>query len=1021
MRMGSTPPNPLAPLVDNGRGWAVVGAGRGAFHPTQTACLVGLLLVWSCGDGVPAGAPDPFQLDTGTADTIADLTLAQPCDADSDCEAGFHCQPGGDQCVPDRCREDEDCDPGSRCLDRDCVPVDEAICDSESTLCEGNTLVRCSGDGMTEDRTDCDDLVCLEADEDARCAERICSPFEAGCLDPETAFSCDGTGAVLSDFPCAEGRYCDEGSCRDQACEPDSAICQGNVAVVCDELGASSTTIVCSEEATCVDSGFGCSCQAGTCEVRVCQPSTASCIEGARHPCAADGLSLLEPETCDDDEVCVAGECLPEVCQPGALTCAAEILLECNTDGTTRDETDCAATDQICEIIDESAECADTVCEPDASECNEGGTTVATCDARGASTEEIECRLDQHCAGGACVTDLCVQGSEARCVEDDVKRCSATGSGFVLVQDCDDETQHCREGACHDVVCQAGVTFCSADVQVECSADGTSEQRTNCVEQSSYCNHETASCASWVCTPSSSSCEHEVVRECNARGSSELTTNCADADMICVVGEDGPACENRVCLPNSTSCDEPRTAVLICDSRGASASATPCGESKHCSGGSCIDDVCVPGSGDVCSDGDVRRCDTIGSGYVLVEACDHESERCIDGACATPQRPVAVLTVSATEADSGEDLTFDASASYHPGAPDHQITSMSLNFGNGTSVTLPEGGIVEFSYTTPGTYTATLTVADDQRLTGTDSATLTIGEEPECDGSPNSCGLGQWCDHGTCESCTVAEHCGLFCFDCQALDTSNPVCGGLTEGCVCTEGSCGNWQQCNGTSCELCATDDHCESGCLPCGESTPSCVDRGDWSTCEECRSDADCEDGDVCDIDHECVPPQSCSEPPLRACQNGIESGESCEDAIIIDREDAADGAMRSGDLTDAHDNDSSCTNATGGDLFYRVFMMAGEVLTVHMDVDSFDGFDPVVAIHRATAECVGAGCDVQVLCEDDGGSGSDVQTTGYVAGATGWYVIQADAFREVDSEEDGSFILNMDLTCLEADCGC
>ena len=294
----------------------------------------------------------------------------------------------------------------------------------------------------------------------------------------------------------------------------------------------------------------------------------------------------------------------------------------------------------------------------------------------------------------------------------------------------------------------------------------------------------------------------------------------------------------------------------------------------------------------------------------------------------------------------------------------------------------------------------------------------------ECDGS-SGCGLGSWCDNGTCSTCDVNDHCTLFCFRCGSFpfDDEQPVCGGFWDGCVCTETSCAEpWEACDGTSCTICHEDNSCGVSCGACSGSTPGCVDLGDWSRCEECRTDAHCDSGLVCDVDHECVGPQSCSGPPLDACYDGIGFGESCEDAIIIDREDAADGARRTGDLTNARDNDSSCTNATGGDLFYRVFMMAGETLTVHMDVDSFDGFDPVVSIHRATAECVGAGCDIEVVCEDDGGDGSDVRTTPYVAPASGWYVIQADAWRDVDSsEEDGSFILNVDLTCLEAGCGC
>ena len=72
----------------------------------------------------------------------------------------------------------------------------------------------------------------------------------------------------------------------------------------------------------------------------------------------------------------------------------------------------------------------------------------------------------------------------------------------------------------------------------------------------------------------------------------------------------------------------------------------------------------------------------------------------------------------------GEEVTLDGSGSYDL---DGTITAYDWTFGDGTTGT---GEITTHSYSTTGTYTATLTVTDDDGATDTDIAQVIVTEAP---------------------------------------------------------------------------------------------------------------------------------------------------------------------------------------------------------------------------------------------------------------------------------------------------
>lgn len=85
-----------------------------------------------------------------------------------------------------------------------------------------------------------------------------------------------------------------------------------------------------------------------------------------------------------------------------------------------------------------------------------------------------------------------------------------------------------------------------------------------------------------------------------------------------------------------------------------------------------------------------------------------------------PQPPVAVFDYSPKPVIVGQLITFDGSASYDP---DGSVMNWAWNFGEPP---LASGPIVTHTYTSDGNYTVTLTVTDNDGLTGLTSKEVTV-------------------------------------------------------------------------------------------------------------------------------------------------------------------------------------------------------------------------------------------------------------------------------------------------------
>lgn len=86
--------------------------------------------------------------------------------------------------------------------------------------------------------------------------------------------------------------------------------------------------------------------------------------------------------------------------------------------------------------------------------------------------------------------------------------------------------------------------------------------------------------------------------------------------------------------------------------------------------------------------------------------------------------PVSSFTFSPEDPTMGDEVTFDASASYAPGDPGGDITDYIWDFGDETDAT--GVAIVTNIYNNPGTYTVKLTVVDDQDLNSTETRSVKV-------------------------------------------------------------------------------------------------------------------------------------------------------------------------------------------------------------------------------------------------------------------------------------------------------
>jgi chitodextrinase len=132
-----------------------------------------------------------------------------------------------------------------------------------------------------------------------------------------------------------------------------------------------------------------------------------------------------------------------------------------------------------------------------------------------------------------------------------------------------------------------------------------------------------------------------------------------------------------------------------------------------------------------------------------------------------PAPPIAVVSAVPSSGVAPLTVTFDGSTSHDP---DGAVTSWAWSFGDGTFGT---GPTINHVYSTPGVYTASLTVTDVEGLTNRATATITVqGRAPEAPTNLKAKAFGRtsivltWTNGTVSQSGIMIERCaGSACSD----------------------------------------------------------------------------------------------------------------------------------------------------------------------------------------------------------------------------------------------------------------
>lgn len=670
---------------------------------------------------------------------------------------------------------------------------------------------------------------------DAECdAEKpFCDPY-SGCAE------------CLFNAQCAEGSHCVENECvvpttcfASEECDEENPVCN---TIIGECVGCVSDTD-CTEEEVC---------QVGRCtevtrcvntldcaEGEVCERSLGYCVQ-----CVGDA-------DCGEESACVENSC----------------ILRCDSDN------DCRAGNLLCDAVaGHCVECVEHADCPDVYNCRSGrcvvdecmqGTATCTsqyeftiCNETGSGTVSDFCPSQSTCtlltpAEVHCSPWICIPG-DSTCGGDGASLtiCDEDGQDYSEVMDCAAAGGICENGACTEVVCDAGARFCDAGVLYQCAASGTSFTALQACGSTEFCNEAVGMCSAQVCTPGARTCEGTLVRECNSEGS-ELTdvSDCSDDEEACLDGQ----CVPKVCTPGETACNEDKTAVLLCDAVGSSFTvSTTCLTTSYCDDETttCRVHTCNPGA--LLCEGEVATtCNELGSGVESdgTDCSDEDNQACYGGAC-LPR--ICTGTYYCKDGHSYDCLQNGTADSIDD-------TCSSTQFCNAA------------------TGRCASQVCEPDSVGCVDNAPAVCNADGSGYDTDAPCDEDEACVSGTCLPVICAAntyYCeGQAIYDCGSDGTTTSLVTTCAENRYCEEGA---------SSCRT----DVCVAGEPVCNGASVS-VCKADGSGPEDggtaCASSKICEDGACADI--VCTANESfCEDNTVNLCNElgtGIEDTTSCSDA--------------------------------------------------------------------------------------------------------------------------------------------
>lgn len=414
-------------------------------------------------------------------------------------------------------------------------------CTPGAKVCAGTIQQECNSEGSAvEDSTDCaeDGDVCLNGE----CVPTICTPGEKRCNEDLTAvYVCDSLGTAMNlSNTCLTGYYCDEVDpyCRVRECVPGAALCEGEVATTCNDVGSGVE-----EDGTDCSEADDQACWGGSCLPRICTASR-HCKDGDSYTCSQNGTAEALADVCSSSEFCndETGYCQSQACTPAAVGCLANTPAVCNAEGSAYEANgDPCDVDEACV----SGTCLPLICTANAYYCE--GQVIYRCGTDGTTTSLVStCSESRYCEEGVstCQLDVCT-AAEPVCDGALLSVCKSDGSGPEPDGDECPSGQTCDNDACADVICEPGVRFCENDAVVLCNSFGTGAADTDACSTAQFCDEslDPVACSLDICEAGQPACDGERLATCAANGGgyTDRSTNCANSDKVC----SGTACVNN--------------------------------------------------------------------------------------------------------------------------------------------------------------------------------------------------------------------------------------------------------------------------------------------------------------------------------------------------------------------------------------------------------------------------------------------------------------------------------------------
>ena len=550
----------------------------------------------------------------------------------------------------------------------------------------------------------------------------------------ETDIDCGGAcGACGAGLVCVAPTDCESSVCTGGTCQ--TPTCNDGV------QNGTETDIDCGGACGACDVGEGCAaatdCTSRVCTDNVCVAS--GCTDGIRNGTETDVDCGGSCGPCADGLECsVAADCANSICESG--TCQAAACDDGIRNGTETD-VDCGGP---CDP------CADGLGCGIAGDCVSGVCTsnqcaVPACDdsVRNGTETDVDCGGPcDACAdglgcavGGDCVSNVC--GADGTCL---AAACAdGQQNGDESAVDCGGSCDPCADGLtcgvaadCQSLVCDGGTCAAPACDDTVRNADETD---VDCGGSCPACADGlscgvAADCQSLVCGPDSlcavPACDDTV------RNADETDVDCggscpACADgLTCAVAGD---CQSLVCGPNNTcsapACDDgvrnadetdidcggscPACADGLACTVPADCQSAVCGPDNTCSVPACDDGVRNADETDIdCGGGTCPGC-ARGDSCLVLSDCEAGIDACVNGTCVLG--PTANFTIAPTRADAPLPVTVTDLST----AGDSPIETVEVDYGDGDDFVAS----LTHTYETPGTYTATLRVTDENGLIST--------------------------------------------------------------------------------------------------------------------------------------------------------------------------------------------------------------------------------------------------------------------------------------------------------------